>query len=205
MISDRDLALLCAKTYDPRVTWTFAGPTFHAILVETPDGPVIAIEGSKSIPDWFKDFDLIGHASFDHPELGPVHAGFNATSDECLDLIIAAVIGRDPIITGHSKGGVEGEMVSAKLAAKGIKTAKLSTFGTPKWVFPGNKKVAPLLPASLIGTSYRHFKDIVPEEPEIYLHPVTRPIVEIGTGTLLERLDPAGMHHIDGYIASMPV
>lgn len=204
MIGDRALAQYCAATYQPGVVWAFQGPTFHATWTDTEEGPVIAGEGSKSLPDWGRDFELIGHASFAHPELGLVHAGFNATSDECFDQILARLAGRSPILTGHSKAGAEMEMIAAKLALRGIRVLKLSTFGTPRWVFPGNKKPDALLPGELVGTSYRHYKDIVPEEPEIYRHPATRPTVEIGSGSLLARLDAAGMHHIDGYIASLP-
>jgi hypothetical protein len=206
VISDHDLALLCAATEgSPAPTWTFQGPTFHATLNETPDGPIIACQGSVSIGDWIKDFEVFGHGSIDHPALGLIHAGFDVTTSECLMDILKCLDGnRSPILTGHSKGGAEAEMLAAKLAVHGIPTKKLTTFGTPRWVIGGNVKVSKWLPAYLSGVSYRNYKDIVTEVPfPPYIHPPTRPIVEVGTGTLVDLLDPPKMHSIVNYAAAI--
>lgn len=205
MISDHALALLCQATETAGCIWRFAGPTFHATWTETLDGPVIACEGSMDFQDWVADFDVIGPTSITHPDLGTVHAGFDKTTDECFDEIVAAIGAASPIFTGHSKGGSEAEMLAAKLAARGVKTVKLTTFGTPRWTIVGNPKVAALLPATLPGVSYRNYKDVVTEVPFLpFDHPATRPIVEIGAGTFADLLDPAKMHHITNYVAALP-
>jgi Lipase (class 3) len=205
MISDLALATLSLNAELPGAVWAFAGPTFHATMIDTPDGPVIACEGSESIGDWVADFDVIGPQSVEHPDLGLVHAGFDVTTDECFAAIVTAIGARAVILTGHSKGGAEAEMLAAKLAAKGIGIAKLTTFGTPRWVIIGNTKVPLLLPATLVGVSYRHFKDVVTEVPfPPFDHPSTRPTVEIGSGTFAQMMDAAWMHHMANYIAALP-
>lgn len=205
MITDRDLALLCAATYDPGVAWAFAGPTFHATLTTLPDGVmVIACEGSRSLADWIEDFDVVGPASFDHPALGVVHAGFDATTEECFPEVLARV-GNLPIaVTGHSKGGANAEVLAAKLNLRGARVTSCVTFGTPRWVLgDDNVRVPRFLPASL-GRSYRHFRDVVTEVPfPPWSHPATRPAVIIGSGTARDLLDVPGMHHIAGYVAAL--
>lgn len=205
MITDKYYATLCAATYAPSVQWAFAGPTFHATLTQEADGSVtIAIEGSKSGGDWEADFEIFDGASFDHPDLGLVHAGFDRTTDECLDQVISTINSRMARLTGHSKGGAEAEMLAAKLWLHGVLIGSLVTFGTPRWIIIGNTKANALIPASW-GTSYRHFKDVVTEvPPELYQHPKTRPVVEVGTGTWRDLLNPKGMHDINAYIASVP-
>lgn len=203
MVSDYDLAVLAAAAEAPRVSWAFAGPTFHATMTQGKEGPIIACEGSESIGDWMEDFYVLGTDSLHHPELGLIHAGFDQTTDECFGEVFSAVAGKAVTLTGHSKGGAEAEMLAAKLAAKGVKIAGLTTFGTPRWVVGENKKVPLLIPATL-GTSYRHFKDIVTEVPLRPMeHPASRTLVEIGTGTFRDRLNPAGMHHMVNYIGAL--
>lgn len=205
MIEDRYYAELCAATYAPNVVWAFQGPTFHATLTEETDGTVtIACEGSKSQGDWEQDFTLLDGESFDHPDLGPIHAGFNHTTDECLNQIISTVNSRPVRLTGHSKGGAEAEVLAAKLRLHGVLVESLVTFGTPRWIIIGNTKPDALIPAAW-GTSYRHFKDIVTEiPPDLYQHPKTRPVVEVGTGTWRDMLDLQGMHNINAYVEAVP-
>lgn len=205
MIDDSYYAKLCAETYSPTVQWAFAGAAFHATLTYETDGTLtIACEGSHSDTDWEADFTIFDEDSFDHPDLGPVHAGFNRTTDECLDQIISTINARPVRLTGHSKGGAEAEMLSAKLRLHGVLVESLVTFGTPRWVIIGNKKPDALIPAAW-GTSYRHFKDIVTEvPPELYQHPTTRPVVEVGTGTWRDLLNPRGMHDINAYVEDVP-
>jgi hypothetical protein len=203
MLTDRDLALLCAATYQPGVKWAFAGPTFHATLAY-PDTSqvVIAIEGSASLLDWADDFDIVGPTSYDHPDLGEVHAGFDRTTDECLPEIVRACGGRAVTITGHSKGGANAEMLAAKLFIAGLIVARLVTFGTPRWVKASNTKLPAFL-SSTLGRSYRHTKDVVTEVPLGWAHPATRSPVEVGTGTFRQLLDVEWMHSIDNYAAAL--
>ena len=205
MLTDKQLAGLCADTYSPDVSWAFAGPTFHATLTVTGDETIIACEGSVSVADWLRDFDVIGPATFTHPWLGIIHNGFYQTTEECLPEIVAKLAGiKNVSITGHSKGAANAEILACKLVYNKINVTNLVTFGTPRWILPYNNLVPHLIPASL-GTSYRHFKDIVTEVPFPPMeHPASRPVVEIGTGTALQLLDVEWMHHIENYEASLP-
>lgn len=206
MVSDHDLALLCAETERQRApVWQFAGPTFHATLTPSRDGPIIACEGSMSFGDWLiGDFYLFGPESTAHPDLGTVHAGFDLTTDECLPEIIRAV---EPapgvIVTGHSKGGANAEMLAAKLILAGVAIVRLVTFGTPRWIL-GNTAKADALLAPALGPSYRHFRDYVTQVPPgRWRHPATREPVEIGGGAWWRLLEPRWMHNIDNYAASL--
>lgn len=203
--TDRAYAQLCKGTYlVPAPIWAFRGPTFHAMKFEDPDGGVtLAIQGSDRWGDWIADFTIIGPMLYDHPHLGPIHPGFDDTTDECLPEIFREVQGRPVRITGHSKGGGEAEVLAAKLTIAGIRVDALVTFGTPRWIGRGNNKASQWL-RSIPGRSYRHFKDIVTQIPSIDKHPMKRVPIEVGTGSALQRLNLRWMHSIDQYIANVP-
>jgi hypothetical protein len=201
MVTDHQLAALCYDTEFTPVTWAFEGPTFHATATVEADEVIIACQGSKDLADWIKDLEAAPDP-FDHHTLGLVHAGFNSTTDECLPAIVEFCSGKTIVLTGHSKGGAEAEMLAAKLEAVSIPVSLLVTFGTPRWVFAGNGTPTALL-APIPGRSYRHFKDIVTEVPfePLWQHTANRQPVEIGTGTPLQMLDVLWMHHIASYEA----
>lgn len=209
--SPKDYAILCEATETlPAPNWTFAGETFHAIAIDDDDGGVtIAIRGSESKPDWFVDFTPWGPSYYDHPDLGPIHSGFDDTTDECLPEIFKLCYGRKVRITGHSKGGSEGEVLTAKLAVAGITVDELVTFGTPRWIGSSNTKVDAFFKVKCrLNLSFRHFKDIVPQVPWWMRHPVGRDPIQVGSGAWWEPQLPypgwVSMHKIANYVATVP-
>lgn len=208
MITDRQFADMAVQA-ETVTTWPFAGQLFHALSFTTdfldgrPSEITIACRGSESFLDWIDDGDVIDPGTFSHPDFGPIHAGFDRSTNESFPAILAAVGGRVVNLTGHSKGGAEAEMLALKLAAAGVKIGRVVTFGAPRWtMIPA--KLATIF-ASISGVAYRHFKDRVTEIPLWPMdHPPTRQPVEIGDGTFCDLLDVAGMHHMTGYIASLP-
>lgn len=209
--SPRDYALFCQTTeVSPTPNWTFAGETFHAIASDDDDGGVtLAIRGSKSKPDWFVDFTIWKSSYYDHPDLGPIYAGVNDTTDECLPEIFKLCEGRKTRITGHSKGGAEGEVLTAKLMIAGIEVDELVTFGTPRWVGPYNVKTDALFKVKRkLNLSFRHFRDIVTQVPWWMRHPIGRTPIQVGDGVWWESLLPypgwVSMHKIANYVATVP-
>lgn len=200
-----DYALLCIATYAaPPPVWTFAGPTFHAILTDDGAGNVIlTIQGSDRIFDWIADFSVYGPSYYEHPELGKIHYGVNNTTDECLPEIIRTCEGKFVHITGHSKGGAEAELLAAKLVIAGITVDEVVTFGAPRWVAKGNIKASRWM-NGIRGCGYRHFKDIVTQVPFIWWsHPEQRAPIEIGTGKWWQRFALGWLHHIQSYIDNL--
>lgn len=196
---------MCERTYVvPAPKWTFAGPTFHAVLTDDHDGSVtVAIQGSDRTFDWVADFSVYGPSYYTHPELGRIHYGANSTTDECLPEIIRACEGKIVHITGHSKGGDEAELLAAKLVIAGITVDEVVTFGTPRWVAKGNTKASQWM-NGIRGCGYRHFRDIVTQVPFIWWdHPAQRAPIVIGTGKWWQRFAFGWMHHIQNYIANL--
>ena len=202
MTTDLQFAVMSQQSENV-ATWPIAGELFHALLFPDPAGITIACRGSDSAMDWGDDGDVLDPDTFEHPDLGIIHAGFDRSTAECMPLILAAVTGLVVDLTGNSKGGAEAEMLAAKLSLAGVKVGRVVTFGAPRWTAQPFKLATLFAPIS--GIAYRHFKDRVTEVPPWpFDHPPTRQPVEIGTGTFLDSLNVAGMHHMDGYIASLP-
>lgn len=203
MITDRQFALM-AQTAETVTAWPIAGSLFHALTFPGDPGRItLSCRGSESFLDWVDDGDVIDPDMFEHPDLGPIHAGFDRSTAECFPQILAAVNGLVVDLTGHSKGGSEAEMLAAKLGLAGAKIGRLVTFGAPRWTANPAKLATIFAPIS--GIAYRHFKDRVTEIPLWPMdHPPTRQPVEIGDGTFCDLFDVPGMHHITGYLAALP-
>lgn len=202
MITDRYFANMALEAETVTV-WPIAGQLFHALLFSGDPGEItISCRGSESFLDWVMDADIIDPDIFNHSDFGPIHSGFDRSTAQCFPAILAAVNGLVVNTTGHSKGGAEAELLALKLARAGVKIGRVVTFGAPRWIGDPAKVASDF--ANISGIAYRHFKDVVTELPPLLDHPPTRQPTQIGDGSLIDRFDAAGMHHMTTYLASLP-
>lgn len=165
-MDDLDLAKLASAAYDPTPTWSGADVFAYATAVDAAT-TVVAFRGSLTIDDWAHDFDALPKHD---PDLGFCHQGFLDNVRSVAAPIMQAMLGRQVIVTGHSKGGAEAQLLAALFVKAGRPPLQLSTFGAPRIEALGNYTVTALLEA-VAGVDYRHRDDPVPDVPLGFNHP----------------------------------
>lgn len=192
MITDQRLCQLCSETYDGKpMTFETAGVHFR-ITVE--DGfNVIAFKGSDNVDDWLRDFEI---GLVNVAKLGQLQAGFQFDAAQAW----ARIPDDNVILTGHSKGGADAQIIAGMLAAAGLPPLKLTTFGAPRVCWTESDAIIDLL-ANVPGSDYRNANDPVPLLPWFLF--AARPVVQLGVGHVaIADIDRAD-HHIEGYMASL--
>ena len=178
MLSDLDAAILCERSYHEPATLEAAD--CHVLLVER-DGIVnVAFRGSASLLDWWVDFSVFNHTSFDHETLGLVHAGFLADALAIVPALTAAIGDKPWMALGHSKGSGEATLVAALLSAAGKAPVGLTLFGCPKVTGPWNAALGSLL-KDIPALSFRNGSDPVPMAP-LGFHDAV-PLLQLGTSS----------------------
>lgn len=158
MLSDRDLAHLCAASYDPCAVW-------DNVWIEIGQNPtqvarkgnVLVFRGSVTRLDWFNDVKAI---PVENALVGPVEMGFNDGLAELFPKILND-IGENPIICGHSLGAARALIFGGMLAAAGRRPAKVVGFGSPR---PSFGKLTSIL-KDIPGAVYRNRSDPVTHVP----------------------------------------
>jgi hypothetical protein len=80
MITDHDIAALCADIYspEPQAMWTQRVLPFDGVAYGIKDfetAVALVFRGSATLNDWLRDAEAVADP-LDHGELGPVHPGF---------------------------------------------------------------------------------------------------------------------------------
>jgi triacylglycerol lipase len=189
MITDARLAELCAETYDGN-PMTFETEGVHFRITVEDNQNVIAFRGSANVMDWLRDFDVL---SRDITKLGALQAGFQLDASQAW----ARIPDDNVILTGHSKGGADAQVIAGMLCAAGLPPLKLTTFGAPRICWTSTDAICALL-LKVPGSDYRNQSDPVPLLPVDFYHP--RDVAQLGDGA--EPLD-AGDHDIALYVAAV--
>ena len=162
MITDHDLAVLAAATYDPHRAWDFwDGGVAHdsvAYGVTVVDGvPVVAFRGSTALIDWRRDLDAWAEPKVNHPDLGPLHDGFFEGMEGAWEMVQQHIKPGSPwIVCGHSLGAARANIVAGLAAADGVSPARKVLFGEPKSGFEELAAVTSRIP----GASYRNGNEV---------------------------------------------
>lgn len=126
MISNRDAVLAAAATYGGgKPDFSGCRGAVNVFLSEIGDTLTVSIEGTHSGFGWLLDFDAWPSEAKErinstaHPDLPPVHRGFEIATLSIIDGVRAAVKGRKWIVPGHSLGGSVALRLAAGLAAEG--------------------------------------------------------------------------------------
>jgi predicted lipase len=192
MIAPRPLAALCAAAYDH--TDLVVGEA-KALTAETPDGIVIAWQGTHDARQAFDDMDVRPKYL---PGVGYVHHGFSdlasAAYPEVLKRLDAAP-GLPAVLTGHSLGGALAILTAAMLVRDKHEVAGVVCFGPPR-VSIGAAVGRIFRRRSVPALLYRHGIDAVPELPPVFMHPAD--LIQIGIDG-----DPIEDHAIARYVEAL--
>lgn len=201
MITDHDLAVLCAASYNDDAKWDheWTASDIYVFHVEVEGTDILVFRGSHNVHDWLVDFDALPHK---HPRIGWCHAGFLRYMDLVLEEVMS-VIGKDIIVTGHSLGAARASILAGLLIDHGALIRSRVVFGEPK---PGFKRLATILQQSGCELrSYRNLQDPVTEVPlTLSLLPYMRasPLIPISVPAD-DGNDILHEHHIGLYVSGM--
>jgi hypothetical protein len=199
MISDADLAQLCAATYADPPTLPVPMAGTDARITVMGDVQVVAFRGSVTAGDWARDFICLPVLEKDHPQLGLCHVGFLDGANGIMPALQSALADKPVIITGHSLGGALALGVGALLACMGKPPLAIVTFGSPR--FGGGKFVDAL--ASIDVRQYRRGNDPVPmlpfDVPPLFTFLDVHFLIAVGQA----QRDPFACHSILGYCADV--
>jgi hypothetical protein len=180
------LCRLCADAY--AVTASYDKKDVHATISMINGVNIIAFRGSSDLTAWWRDFFILGEATWGHPELGLVHAGMFGDVLQVIDAIDNDV-GAAPIaITGHSKGGGEAQILAAVRLSRKRPVFQVTTFGAPRVGHLGGWL------GTIPGNDYRNADDPVPTVPGIFQHP--RTVTQIGVPMQREGVEAALADHL---------
>lgn len=209
MISDHSLVLAAAATYDPAGKPIFTGiDGAMRVFLSVVDGlNVVAIEGTRNVAGWALDFVAIPEelrATVSHPTLQWMHAGFYTAAIDALP-IVREIAQKGPFaLAGHSLGAAEAGAIGALLILEGLKPVKIGMFAPPR--VAGDKYVSVV--SSVPNCAYRYADDPVPMVPfSLHDFPYRQvSLTQIGRGLFARMiLDPFVYHHIQNYVADVPI
>lgn len=204
-VTDLEIADLIQLSYRSDSQWDlrWAGPADDDLTVcveKLGDMTVIVFPGTTDIQGWLRDFEAVPSTPHDHPQLGPVHAGFWAGVDQAYQIVSQAGCLDGPVIVGgHSKGAANGILFAGLLTAAGKPPAAVVTCGEPR---AGMALLARLL-APVPIRSYRNLDDPVCDVPFTlpgfdYQHP--RALIPLAAAPLAgDPWGPLAAHHIELY------
>lgn len=200
MITDAELVQACAASYVLPATLPRGVLDPYIRITKASDGTLLVINrGSKTAPDWLRDFFFEPIEVSDYPQLGRCHAGFMAPAKGILPLLKASLQGQRAIYAGHSLGGAEAVAEAALMACDGQPPLAVVTFGCPR------VGMAPFVHfmSQYTVRQWVRGNDPVPDVP-ITLPPdfeflETAARIPVGVPRLLR----TECHHIEGYDADV--
>jgi lipase (class 3) len=182
MITDHDIAALCAAIYAPPgqlpAAWDQLELPADGIAFGIKDlGAAVALvfRGSVTVADWLCDAETVADP-FEHAGLGPVHPGFFAGLPELWMRLKQTLTAKPCIVAGHSLGAGRASLFTGLMVLDGHTPLRRLCFGEPR---PGFPKAASIV-AAANGRSYRNGNgrahDLVTDVPfttfiEDYVHP----------------------------------
>jgi hypothetical protein len=201
-VRDRDLAQLCAASYDDSVKWdhVWAAEDVHVAHKATDEGDVLVLRGSVDATDWMRDLDAM---PVKHPLLGWCHGGFLRYMDLVMEEVMKVC--SPAFITGHSLGAARASILAGLVHCHGFSVKQRVVFGEPR---PGFGQLATILSTSGMSLrSYRNCDDPVTEVPVAIepLLPYQHASALIQLNAPGEGVDPLKDHHIQLYVKGILV
>lgn len=198
MIPASTLAALCAEDYTKPAA--VERPGLHVQFTPAYGNSIIAsFRGSEDLADWVLDFDTGTIRVAKYPKLDAIPEGF---ADDVLSAyaeLRSGLTGAECIVlTGHSRGGLQAQILGALLVIDGVSVDQITTFGAPRGGQLGGQleKVA-------VAEWYINGNDPVPGEPFFLSSP--RPDARRYIGVKRTWGVTAADHFIASYQASLLV
>jgi hypothetical protein len=136
------LCLAAARCYDSSIAPTFQNEerlchVYQSVVTIPGIGEIndFSFEGTSDFEEWVVDFVAGPVLSTQHPQAGPVHAGYLLDVQSVLGDITAAIsaLGGPPFtISGHSKGAGEAIICTMLLKAAGLSPLATRAFEPPR-------------------------------------------------------------------------
>lgn len=195
MISDLDLARLCAQTYvPPWISVPHSHGVVHFQIHEIDGQTILAIQGTQSRKQLIADLCTLPRRS----KAGWwAHGGFLAAA-EALAPMVERHMPKLDIVTGHSLGGAVSVALAGLLVAKRSPSSfRVVAFGCPRVGMAGLRTAV----KDVEITSYKNAPDVVTTVPWPVPLPFrhARQAIRVGGG----RLNPIAAHEIDNYIEAL--
>ena len=214
MITDRDIAALCAGIY----AYPGAAPVVWDYFDQGDDDGVcwalkrldgfdaVILRGSVILKDWIRDL----RADAISTSLGMVHAGFYAGMNHMWGDVAPMLKQPRTIVGGHSLGAARAGILCGIMMQAGKAPAARIVFGEPK---PGFVELAKIIEGTP-GRSYRNgdkrHHDLVTDlafsfPPFQYVHPTpVIPVTAKPTDDWFHQLGVFAWHHAPLYAAATP-
>lgn len=211
MLTDYDLAEICATLYDPKlyglppIKWTHLCEMdgSYCAHIAMPDCDVICWRGSITDHDWLEDLDALPYLT---SSLGYVHKGFYDGVKAAWPQVLTWHGFRKLYVIGHSLGAAHAMLHSA-MVSKFVHTELLETvvWGEPR---PGFDQLASIL-WPVKTRSYRNRHDPVTEVPklcdhtgkDLFVHP--KPLIPVDVAPVADDFSPLADHHFGLYLKAM--
>lgn len=161
-MKDADLIRLCQASYNPStVAWDkwWDGSDPDGICGGIKNN-VLVFRGSVTAQDWLRDLLAFPSPIKDHPDFGPVHAGFDEGMDEFFEKA-SKFLGDGAYFCGHSLGAARAWLGAGRYILTGRSPSHIATAGSPK---PGCRQFGQFL-SGYSKSSYRNGYDPVTEVP----------------------------------------
>lgn len=189
----------------------------HAVRVfaspPRPDGVVIvACEGTKNLPGWMLDFfafdsrdpvarmfctiETSDHPVVNHPQLGLVHAGFDAGAMAAMPTVWDLALKYQIALAGHSLGAALARRIGAELVLRGRPALVVAAFAPPRVGGTDFERIACQVP----NPAWRWGNDPVPEVPFTLPSPYHYEQVALTQTGKIDLIDPFACHDINNYV-----
>lgn len=208
MITDAAFADICLGSYDAAYVWDALSQAngVYVGIKRVDDLDVICFRGSETTEDWIRDLRAVPETT-DHPELGPVHAGFFAGMEATAIWTTKQLRPHAEIaVTGHSLGAARAWLCAALMRAKSVEIERVCVFGSPRPGFPPLREVL----KGISAVSYRNATpsghDRVTDMPPAFAElPWTEPcpLTDINVPPVAGDRSPFRFHHMPLYRAGM--
>ena len=151
----------------------------RAVISRMPGWDIVSILGTRNLEGWLSDFHILKASLHDHPDFGPMEAGF-ADGAEALWTALRPMLGRKPLIVqGHSRGASLKTIIAAMALRDEFTLAHCIGYEEPWTVGTTCRDI--LLAANIPGDTYWNGNDPVPDAPaEGWLVPNVWPIARVG-------------------------
>lgn len=214
MLTDRQMVLAAASTYDPDskpIIQAFPDKWWRDSAVRIFSTPMpginaLAIEGTHDPVGWALDFLTFAmpYHSVDNSntDLGPVHAGFYQAALKVYPAVRQQIGSAPFALIGHSLGAALAALLGAMLIADGIMPVQIGLFAPPR---VGSQKFLDILKGAT-WKAWRYGSDPVPTVPFRLMPEFPYYQLQLtGIGTPVSGiLGSLKQHHITNYVNGIP-
>jgi Lipase (class 3) len=218
-LTHRDLAGLVAALYGeagaPAVTWAHLEPDDAPVMfavARIEPFLIVVCRGSFTFMDWVHDAVILSQKPMDHPDFGPVHAGFYDGVVAAWSAIAPMIAPGDAVVfAGHSLGAAHAEFLAAHMLLEMKRAPYVRTWGAPRPGFQAFADIAAAIPGASDSNFGALGYDPVPDLPwttKLLPYVPARPAAQVtqppSANVVLDLGPSFGWHHFGNYLLATP-